>query len=170
VQEIECIKSTPKGDCLAMKVKSPDNSLFLWNTGDPSIKPSQEIILTQSIIEWEFVSSEVLTILTPEELRLYRKDARSSQYNLYHFYQLAFRTFSWVKLNGITPPIRQSISTLVLLGRKGECSVVELSGIEKRTEKSEVREIGRFRLQYKEINMRRVIASWGEKGRLALVC
>lgn len=47
-----------------MKVKSPDNSLFLWNTGDPSIKPFQEIILTQSIIEWNFVSQEILTILT----------------------------------------------------------------------------------------------------------
>lgn len=57
LQDIECIKSTPKGECLGMKVKNPDNSLFLWNTRDPSIKPAQEIILTQSIIEWEFFNS-----------------------------------------------------------------------------------------------------------------
>lgn len=64
VQDIECLKSTPHGDCLAMKVRTPDNSLFLWNTGDPSVKPSQEIILTQSILEWEFVAEDLLTILT----------------------------------------------------------------------------------------------------------
>lgn len=64
VQDIECLKSTPEGDCLAMKVRNPDNSLFLWNTGDPSVKPFQEIILTQSIVQWDFVSEDMLVILT----------------------------------------------------------------------------------------------------------
>lgn len=129
VQDIECIKSTPSGDCLAMKVISPDNSLLLWNTGDPSIKPSQEIILTQSIIAWEFVSAEVLTILTAQELRIYRRDAQTTQYNLYHFYQLAARTFAWASAGGAVSATKQSISTLILLGRQGECSIVELMGV-----------------------------------------
>jgi hypothetical protein len=124
VQDIECLKSTPHGDCLAMKVKAPDNSLFLWNTGDPSVKPSQEIILTQSIVEWQFVGEDSLAILTHSEFRLYRREARGGQFNLYHFYQLASRTFAWVALNARTPPSRQSISSVLLLGKKGECSVL----------------------------------------------
>jgi hypothetical protein len=170
VQDIECLKGTPSGDCLAMKVRTPDNSLFLWNTGDPSVKPSQEIILTQSILEWQFVSDHLLTILTHAELRLYRREGSGGQFNLYHFYQLATRTFAWVAVPASLPAARQSISTLLLLGRKGECAVVELSAVERRTEHSELREVGKVRLQYKEVNMRRVVAAWGEDGRLALAC
>ena len=73
VQDIECLRCTPQGDCLAMKVRAPDNSLFLWNTADPSVKPTQEIILTQSIAEWHFVAEDILAILTTSEFRIYRR-------------------------------------------------------------------------------------------------
>ena len=139
VQDIECLKSTPSGDCLAMKVRTPDNSLFLWNTHDPSVKPSQEITLTQSIVEWQLVTEDLLAILTQSEFRLYCRDGRGGQFNLYHFYQLASRTFTWVPFPTLPSSARQSISTLILLGRRGECTVLELPGVEKRTQISEVR-------------------------------
>lgn len=40
-----------------MQVKSPSNTLFLWNTADISTRPAQEIILTQPIVQWEFAKS-----------------------------------------------------------------------------------------------------------------
>jgi hypothetical protein len=43
-------------------------------------------------------------------------------------------------------------------------------GVEKRTEQSEVKEAGRLRLHYKDVSMRRIVAAWGEEGRLCLVC
>jgi hypothetical protein len=64
LQRIEEIKVNPNDELIAMKVKDPSNSLFLWHLAEPSVKPTQEIILTQPIIQWEFIRKDLLVILT----------------------------------------------------------------------------------------------------------
>lgn len=65
------------------------------------------------------MSKEVLTILTASELRIYRRDDKSPQFNLYHFYKIAFKTFAWVSQASLSLSNKQSICTITLLGKKG---------------------------------------------------
>jgi hypothetical protein len=54
-----------------MKVSNPHNTLFIWDVNNLTLKPSQEIILTQNIIKWEFVDEKILAILTLSDFRVY---------------------------------------------------------------------------------------------------
>jgi hypothetical protein len=59
-----------------------------------SHKPTQEIILTQPILQWEFIRKDMLVILTADELRVYIR--REGIFSLYHFYLCSGRNFCWV--------------------------------------------------------------------------
>jgi hypothetical protein len=54
-----------------MKVKEAQNTLFIWRLNEPSSKPTQEIILTQNILQFDFIHENTLVILTSSELRMY---------------------------------------------------------------------------------------------------
>lgn len=54
-----------------MKVKEQNNTLYLWNLGDISTKTSQEIVLHEPIIKWEFYLEDMLIIMTSSEIRAY---------------------------------------------------------------------------------------------------
>jgi len=66
IQTIQNVKGCPGDQTVAMKVKDPGNSLFLWSMLEPSVKPAQEIILTEPILQWEFIRNDLLLILTSE--------------------------------------------------------------------------------------------------------
>ena len=54
-----------------MKVSNPNNTLFIWNVNALTMKPSQEIILTEKVLQWEFVDDKILAVLTVGDFRLY---------------------------------------------------------------------------------------------------
>jgi hypothetical protein len=57
IQDIDEIKTNDSESSLAMKVKNPNNTIFIWKMDDLNIKPNQEIILNEEILQWEFYSS-----------------------------------------------------------------------------------------------------------------
>ena len=114
-----------------MKVREPGNSLFLWNMMDLSIKPNQEIVLTQPIVQWQFVRRDLLAILTSSELRVYIRDTEG-QFNLYHFYLIKGKQFCWVEFPLTDRDNRLSINSIVVMQCKGVAKVIELYGLEKK--------------------------------------
>ena len=117
-----------------MKVKEAQNTLFIWRLGEPASKPAQEIILTQNILQFDFINESTLVILTSSELRVYVYDG---EFNLYDFYLVNAVSFSSIKTAASpVPPQKVSVSSIILINDQGVASLWELYGIEKRLLKS----------------------------------
>ena len=117
-----------------MKVKEAQNTLFIWRLGEPASKPAQEIILTQNILQFDFINESTLVILTSSELRVYVYDG---EFNLYDFYLVNAVSFSSIKTAASPVPLQKvSVSSIILINDQGVASLWELYGIEKRLLKS----------------------------------
>ena len=156
VQEIESIGVSQGDLVIGMKVRQPSNTLFLWNQNDPSPKPHQDIVLTQPIIQWQFIGENVLAILTAQELRIYYRNS-TNQYNLYNYYLVEAGAFSWVGHYNPHHHHALSVNSVLHQGRQ-------------RTQLSALHRVGEVQLEYKGVNMKRVVATWGEEGKVSLVC
>lgn len=76
LQQIEDIRSNRSDSVIALRAATPSNTLLLWRTAEPSLRPAQEITLTLPILQWKLVGTHILLILTASELRLYYKNAQ----------------------------------------------------------------------------------------------
>ena len=128
------MKCNTSEEVLVMKVKEAQNTLFIWRLGEPASKPAQEIILTQNILQFDFINESTLVILTSSELRVYVYDG---EFNLYDFYLVNAVSFSSIKTAASpVPPQKVSVSSIILINDQGVASLWELYGIEKRLLKS----------------------------------
>ena len=71
VQEIEEIKYAQSENYIGMKVRERSNTLYLWDLGDISTKSSQEIVVFDDIVKWEFYLEDMLVVMTKSEIRTY---------------------------------------------------------------------------------------------------
>ena len=167
-QDIQELKCNTSEEVLVMKVKEAQNTLFIWRLGEPASKPAQEIILTQNILQFDFINESTLVILTSSELRVYVYDG---EFNLYDFYLVNAVSFSSIKTAASpVPPQKVSVSSIILINDQGVASLWELYGIEKRLLKSQSRRVGEFRLEFESMGVSKIIDVWGESDSLGLVC
>lgn len=126
VQEICSIKHNLNEETIGMTVRSPSHTIFLWNMNELNLKPTQEIILSAEILQWEFRGSRLLSVLTSQELLLFFM-AEDKTFTLQHFYQLkGFKTFCWLGPLHETTSDRRSVNSIALLSDKSDASLFEL--------------------------------------------